>query len=351
MLDELYLSEPEESECKKIIDSLHTHNQKIDHLLWRLKYEIFDDGLKKSQKFGSFDQICARLHEEEGFLAPSTCHERAWAYNERIIINDKFQIDISNIKLSVTTLLELRKTKNLETKRQTLKMALKICRNNKVTAEDIENARKLVAPSLREPEKLLSQFVHQTTQSSGEKTDYLYVDGAPGNYDGEDCTDFEKAIPDREVLEFTVLDRTTKVDSNAAPEERAVHNQGIQFYPNSRIYEWKGLRFRSKAEIAIAHALDGFSVLYLPNCLARLNDPGKPNSRVNKEADFLVCYQGKLGILEVDGPYHTPDRRVEEQERERLFRLQGVRIVERYDSTRCLEQPFDVVREFLQLLR
>jgi hypothetical protein len=353
MLNELYLTELEESECENIINSLHAHNQKIDYLLWRLKFEIFADGAKISQKFGSFRQICMMLHEDyDSFPALSTCHERAFAYEEKRILTEVMLIDISNIKLSVTALLELRKATDLETKRRIFEMALNICRNNRVTAEDIENACKLVGLELGEPEKLLlSQCVHQTTQSSGEITDYLYVDGASGNYEGEEITDLKNVTPNREVLEFTVLDGTSIADGIPGPQERAVHNQGMPFYPNSRIYLWQGMRFRSKAEIAIAHALDGFSVFYLPNCLARLNDPRKPKGRANKEADFLVCFQGQWGILEVDGPYHTPDRRVEEQGRERLFRLHGIRVVERYDSTRCQEQPFNVVREFLQLLR
>jgi hypothetical protein len=353
MLEELYLSELEESECENIINSLHTHNQKLDYLLWRLKFEIFADGTKQSRKFGSFRQICMTLHEDyDSFPAPSTCHERAYAYEEKRILTEEMLFDISNIKLSVTALLELRKATDLENKRRIFEMALNICRNNRVTAEDIENAYKMVGLELGEPEKLLlSQSMHQTTQSPGEITDYLYVDGARGNYEGEEITDLKNVTPNREVLEFTLLDGTSIANGITASQESMVHNQGIQFYPNSRIYLWQGMRFRSKAEIAIAHALDQFSAFYLPNCLARLNDPQKPQGRANKEADFLVCFQGQWGILEVDGPHHTPDRRVAERERERLFRLHGIRVVERYDSTRCEEQPFGVLREFLQLLR
>jgi hypothetical protein len=352
MFDELYLSELEESECENIINSLHTHNEKIDYLLWRLKFEIFADGAKISQKIGSFRQICMSLHDDyDSFPALSSCHERAYAYEEKRILTEVMLLDISNIKLSVTALLELRKATDLETKRRIFEMALNICRNNRVTAEDVGNACKLVKQELEDPEKLLSQSVHQITPTTGEKTDYLYIDGAPENYQGEEITDLQKVTLDRQVLEFTVLNGTTTSDGIAGPQETAVHNQGIQFYPNSRIYLWQGMRFRSKAEIAIAYVLDKFSVFYLPNCLARLNDPQKPKGRANKEADFLVCYQGQWGILEVDGEHHTSDRRVEEQERERLFRLHGIRVVERYDSARCQEQPFNVVREFLHLLR
>ncbi len=128
------------------------------------------------------------------------------------------------------------------------------------------------------------------------------------------------------------------------------HNQGLPFGLTKRLDTWKGLRFRSKTEIIIAEALDRAGVLFLPNCLARLNHPSEPEGRGNKEADFLICHQGKWGVIEVDGPHHTPDRRVEEQERERLFRHHGIRVVERFDAARCYEQPDEVVKQFLQII-
>ncbi|GAX34913.1 pentapeptide repeat-containing protein [Nodularia sp. NIES-3585] len=125
------------------------------------------------------------------------------------------------------------------------------------------------------------------------------------------------------------------------------NNQGVQFNPNNKTHTWESLRFRSKTEIKIAEALDRAGTLFLPNCLARLNTP---NGRANKEADLLICYNGKWGILEVDGPHHTPERRVEEQERERIFKRQGIKVVERFDSSRCYENPDEVVQEFFKML-
>ncbi|MEA5569145.1 hypothetical protein [Anabaena sp. UHCC 0399] len=71
---------------------------------------------------------------------------------------------------------------------------------------------------------------------------------------------------------------------------------------------------------------------------------------MNLEPDFLICYQGNWGILEVDGPFHTPQRRVEEQERERYFRHHCIRVVERFDAQRCEQEPTQVVEEFLQIM-
>lgn len=137
--------------------------------------------------------------------------------------------------------------------------------------------------------------------------------------------------------------------SRRATEFEKPNNQGLPF--NQRqLYSWEGLRFRSKTEIKIAQAFDRVAVLFLPNCLARLSDSVKPEGRGNKEADFLVCHQGKWGILEVDGPYHVPERRVEEQERERLFKLHGIRVIERFDASICYKQPDEVVRQFLEMI-
>ncbi|MBE9201414.1 MULTISPECIES: pentapeptide repeat-containing protein [unclassified Nodularia (in: cyanobacteria)] len=146
----------------------------------------------------------------------------------------------------------------------------------------------------------------------------------------------------KKIIENT--DLTLRKNSKSA---NTANNQGVQFYSNQKTHIWERLTFRSKTEIKIAEALDRAEVLFLPNCLARLNTP---NGRANKEADFLICYHGKWGILEVDGPYHTPERRVEEQERERIFRRHGIKVVERFDSCRCYENPDEVVEEFFKML-
>jgi uncharacterized protein YjbI with pentapeptide repeats len=120
-------------------------------------------------------------------------------------------------------------------------------------------------------------------------------------------------------------------------------NQGI-----NAPHEWKGFYFRSQTEIKISEALDKAGVLFYPNCKARLNTP---KGRDGKETDFLVFYQGKWGILEVDGePWHPPSRTVHDHERDRLFKGHGIRIVEHYDATRCWNEADKVVQEFLEIL-
>lgn len=152
-------------------------------------------------------------------------------------------------------------------------------------------------------------------------------------------------LTDTDLHEAIISD--DKADLVQAKGDEDGSNQGVRFDLNQTITYWKGLRFRSKAEVKIAEALDRFNVLYLPNCKARLDTP---NGRRSLEPDFLICYEGRWGILEVDGPYHTSTRRVEEQERERLFRHYRILIVERFNDKKCYGQPDNVVREFLELL-
>src|SRR2546425_6880849 len=77
---------------------------------------------------------------------------------------------------------------------------------------------------------------------------------------------------------------------------KEVHNQGITINNRATLI-WQNLRFRSESEKRIAEALDRVGVLFIPNCLARLTTA---EGRKNKEPDFVVCHQGRWGILEVD---------------------------------------------------
>jgi len=110
---------------------------------------------------------------------------------------------------------------------------------------------------------------------------------------------------------------------------------------------WENLRFRSETEIRIAQALNKIKgVLFFPNAKARL---GHHRGRVNREPDFLVCYKGRWGILEVDGSsYHQ--NAANDHTRDRLFKLHGITIVEHFDATDCYENPEHVVQQFLYLL-
>jgi hypothetical protein len=123
-------------------------------------------------------------------------------------------------------------------------------------------------------------------------------------------------------------------------------NQGVPIQDKPR-YSWEYLFFRSPVEITIAKSLDKRGVLFLPNCVSRL---GLPNSRENREADFLVCCDGKWGILEINGDtYHTNSAK--DHNRSRLFKIHGIRVFEAYEAKRCIKEPDNVVQEFFELIK
>jgi very-short-patch-repair endonuclease len=127
-----------------------------------------------------------------------------------------------------------------------------------------------------------------------------------------------------------------------------VHNQ-LADLEQAKVRTWNNLRFRSMSEVRLAIALDRAGVLFLPNCRGRLTTP---MGRENREADFLVCREGKWGILEVDGePFHPPSRTVQDHERDRLFKSHGIRVVEHFDASECFENAAKVVEKFLEILK
>jgi hypothetical protein len=112
--------------------------------------------------------------------------------------------------------------------------------------------------------------------------------------------------------------------------------------------EWQNLSFSSVSEVKIAQALDRVGVLFFPNCRGRLSTT---QGRQNRECDFLICYDGIWGILEVDGePFHPPSRAAEDHKRDGFFLDHGV-WVHRFDANECFNCPDDVVRRFLERLK
>lgn len=113
--------------------------------------------------------------------------------------------------------------------------------------------------------------------------------------------------------------------------------------------EHDGLRFRSRAEIQIHSALKRRKVLFFPNAAAIL---GGRTEEDKKEPDFLVCLNGKWGLLEVMGePFHPSATAIKDHDRARLFKDYGVVVIEFYDADRCYRTPEVIVDDFLQRLQ
>ena len=112
-------------------------------------------------------------------------------------------------------------------------------------------------------------------------------------------------------------------------------------------FRWNGFALKSPGELAIAEELDRRGVLFFPNALCRLS---AGDDRSNREVDFLVCHEGRWGVLEVDGVRSHRGRAVVDSKRDRLFTLHGVRAVERFPHKECVEAPAKKVDEFLAVL-
>ena len=156
---------------------------------------------------------------------------------------------------------------------------------------------------------------------------------------------------------YTVTSSTGSVDMSPGWRKRLVdmierggvdaNNQGVRADASDHFTMWKGLRFRSKVETRIAEALERRAVLYFPLPAARL---GTRNERQTREPDFLVCHNGRWGILEVDGPWHT-GRPADDHSRDRLFRNHCLQVTEHYNADECFENADKVVDGFLNILK
>jgi hypothetical protein len=126
---------------------------------------------------------------------------------------------------------------------------------------------------------------------------------------------------------------------------KAVNNQAADA---ENFQLWNNLRFRSPAEVKIAEALDKTGVMFFPNCKGRMSQGPR---RANREPDFLVCQNGKWGILEVDGDaWHPATSAVQDHERDRVFHSYGIKVVQRFAGKHCMDVPDAVVERFLSIL-
>jgi hypothetical protein len=104
-------------------------------------------------------------------------------------------------------------------------------------------------------------------------------------------------------------------------------------------YFWKKWYFHSLEQVKIAEALDRAGVLFFPNSKAQL-----PNfeDQPYKQVDFLICYNSKLGVLEIQ--YSDTEK---QEKRDYFLSKQGIFLIEYCDPVQCLEDPDQIVQEFI----
>ncbi len=137
----------------------------------------------------------------------------------------------------------------------------------------------------------------------------------------------------------------TLPNSAAQPERRPNKKRQPNPQPEYRSIAWHGLTLRSHSEVKIAKALDNKGVLFLADPKIRLKTE---SHRQTREVDFLVHYDGKWGILEVDGPHHQHSAKSDEW-RDARFGDYGLLVI-RYPADQCYREPGIVVENFLEKL-
>jgi len=112
------------------------------------------------------------------------------------------------------------------------------------------------------------------------------------------------------------------------------------------------LHFRSRTEIKIYEALKRRNAFFFVNATAVLGGKFDGQNQVTlREPDFLICQNGKWGILEPGGDdAHPAQTAMRDHDRARLFDDYGVKCIQFYAADRCYSRPDEVVDDFLKRL-
>ena len=161
---------------------------------------------------------------------------------------------------------------------------------------------------------------------------------------------FNRSHPNKIITDNFIFLNTISEKSESLKKKPDYCNQAISFdtREQNKIKIFKGNRYRSDNEILISKALDMKGIRFLANCRYRF---GPGDNRENAEVDFLIWYRNVLVVLEYDGKYHTPQTRVEEQERDRKLEIEGgVFYVGHFNKVWNDNDAMRVVNEFFQVI-
>lgn len=143
-------------------------------------------------------------------------------------------------------------------------------------------------------------------------------------------------------------------DDNIESEEDIIDSEqrgDRQLHNNSdkQVYYWHGFKFYSDAEVKIAEALDRLSILFFPHPQLRLNTS---EGRRNQQPSFVILYQGKVGIMQIDDEGQSSQRESEnpKMQNDFIFNSQDIGIIQHYEANRCRQESEQVIQEFLDIL-
>lgn len=153
----------------------------------------------------------------------------------------------------------------------------------------------------------------------------------------------------RETVERAANATALAVGTQRRQEEGRHTNQGAPSLC------WSGMYFRSKAELAVAQALQKKEVLFFANSQGSASLKGLPvtvaaHGMVERlEADFLIFKGGRCLCLEVDGQQHQQSEYAfRDYAKERVLLKEQIPTV-RFPAQDCLVRPEEVVAECLSL--
>lgn len=104
---------------------------------------------------------------------------------------------------------------------------------------------------------------------------------------------------------------------------------------------YNGRFYRGRDETTVARELDRRGVLFMPL-------PSVSRSSILKEPDIVIVFKGKIGVLEVDGHYHT-GRAADDHKRDLFFEESGI-FVKHFNGDDVRGNVELVVDTFLRLL-
>lgn len=103
-----------------------------------------------------------------------------------------------------------------------------------------------------------------------------------------------------------------------------------------------GQYYRSQAEASI-----GRELARRMGAVFTVNAKVSTTGGVCIEADFMVFWNGKCGILEVNGPHHDA---MTDHKKARQFQRQGFTVFQFFSADECYKNPRLVVDEFFRIL-
>lgn len=137
-----------------------------------------------------------------------------------------------------------------------------------------------------------------------------------------------------------------KLIVGAKDANQAVVTEKLFQREGKNVLEYNEMKFGSHSEIRIAQELERRRILFFPLPMG-VRAETDVQWKDHREPDFVICVDGKWGILEVS---HHQNRFEKDSEKSMWWKKSGILCVEHFTSERCYNESGKVVDEFLSVL-